>query len=113
MSAWDAYLAEEVTAPVLRSSGRHYPTVQTALDCLDWIESHGLVIVGFDGLNAVAQGIQPSLDHIADFSSIEGSWDARVAVSVAASRRLLTKWLGDIQFVDLTVIEPEASRVSR
>ena len=107
MSNWDSYLAETVTAPVLRSSGRHYPSVQTALSCLDWIESHGLVILGFDGLNAVALGIQPSLAHIADFSSIEGPWDARVAASVAASRDLLDRWLGDVQFVDLTVIERE------
>lgn len=107
MSTWDSYLSEKVTGPVLRSSGRHYPSVQTALDCLDWIESHGLVIVGFDGLNAVAQGIQPSLDHIADFSSIEGNRDALVAASVAASRDLLEHWLGDVQFVDLTVIEAE------
>ena len=106
MSSWDAYLAEEVTAPVLRSSGKHYPSVQTALDCLDWIESHGLVIVGFDGLNLVPQGIQPSLYHIADFSSIEGPWGAQVAASVAASRDLLARWLGEVQFVDLTVIEP-------
>ena len=77
------------------------------MDCLDWIESNGLVIVGFDGLNLVANRIRPSLDHIADFSSKEGPWDARVAVSVAASRNLLTKWVGEIQFVDLTVIEPD------
>ena len=77
MSKWDSYLSETVTAPVLGSSGRHYPSVQTALSCLDWIESHGLVILGFDGLNAVALGIQPRLGHIADFSSIEGHWDAR------------------------------------
>jgi hypothetical protein len=106
-AAWDSYLSETVTGPVLCSAGKHYPSVQTALDCLDWIESHGLLIVGFDGLNAVALGIQPSLDHIADFSSIEGHWDARVAASVAASRNLLTKWVGEIQFVDLTVIEPD------
>jgi hypothetical protein len=105
--AWDSYLSETVTGPVLCSAGKHYPSVQTALDCLDWIESHDLVIVGFDGLNLDANRIRPSLDHIADFSSNEGPWDARVAVSVAASRNLLTKWVGEIQFVDLTVIEPE------
>ena len=107
MSTWDSYLRKNVTGPTLCSAGRHYPSIQTALDCLDWIQSHGLVILGFDGLNAVARGIQPSLDHIADFSSIEGHWDVRVAASVAASRDLLTKWLGDVQFVDLSVIEPE------
>jgi hypothetical protein len=106
-SAWDSYLSETVRGPALCSAGKRYPSVQTALDCLDWIESQGLLIVGFDGLNVVAQGIQPSLDHIADFSSIGGLWDARVAVSVAASRDLLTKWLGEIQFVDLTIIEPD------
>lgn len=74
MSKWDSYLSETVTAPVLGSSGRHYPSVQTALSCLDWIEGH---------------------------------WDARVATSVAASRDLLTKWLGHVQFVNLTIIERE------
>ena len=60
---------------MLCAAGRPYPSIQTALDCLDWIEGH---------------------------------WDVRVAASVAASRDLLAKWLGDIQFVDLTVIEPDA-----
>jgi hypothetical protein len=103
-SAWDSYISETVKGPVLCSAGKHYPSVQTALECLDWIESHRLVIVGFDGLNLVANRIRPSLDHIADFSSNEGPWDTRVAVSVAASRDLLTKWVGEIQFVDFTVI---------
>jgi hypothetical protein len=107
MSAWDSYLSETVTGPVLCSAGKHYPSVQTALNCLDWIERHGLVIIGFDGLNAVADGIQPSLGHIADFSSIDGPRDARVAASVAASRDLLAHWLGAVQFVDLTIIEAD------
>jgi hypothetical protein len=106
-SAWHSYLSETVTGPVLCSAGKRYPSIQTALDCLDWIESNGFVIVGFDGLNLVANRIRPSLDHIADFSSNEGPWDARVAMSVAASRDLLTRWVGEIQFVDLTVIEPD------
>jgi len=107
-ATWDSYLSENVKGPILCAAGRHYPSIQTALDCLDWIESQGFVILGFEGLNAVAQGIQPSLDHIADFSSIEGHWDVRVAAVRRARRDLLAKWLGDIQFVDLTVIEPDA-----
>jgi hypothetical protein len=105
---WDLYL-RELPEIVLRSHGRLYPSVSAALKAIDWVESHSLVILGFDGLDTDGERIRPRLDRIADFSrdpeptAIEGTWDEQVAASCASARATLTRWLGDVQFVDLSV----------
>jgi hypothetical protein len=100
----------------LRSGPDLYPGVQLALDALPWLEERSIVVLGCDGLDTDGQWIRPRLDRIADFSGLldkHSEWRDRVRLSLHEARRLLTEWLGDVQFVDFALVaedEVEALR---
>jgi hypothetical protein len=111
MTAWDDYLRTQLPGLVLRSHDNYYPSVSAAIQALDWLAAHSHVVVGFEGLDTDGRNILPSLEWITDFSSISEleSRQERVDQSISASRRLLQAWLGQVQFVDLIVEEPEST----
>ena len=87
--------------PVLRSGGRTYPSVGALLKSLDWIEAESLVVLGVDGVGIDGFTVARRLDHIADFTSLEGTLASRSHASVEAARGILSSWDGDVQFVDV------------
>jgi len=87
--------------PAFRSAGRTYPSVGALLTSLDWIEKESLVVLGVDGLRIDGPFVSRSLDHIADFSSLEGPASTRSRASVEAVRGVLARWDGEVQFVDV------------
>jgi hypothetical protein len=91
----------------LRSGHDLYPSVQLALNALPWLEEHSVLVLGFDGLNTDGQWIHPSMDHIADFSSLleeDKKWKDQVRRSLEHSHRVLSEWLGNVQFIDFAIV---------
>lgn len=105
---WDTFLRSEVDGLVLFSGKAFYPSVRAMLDALEEVSSRGYVILGLEGLNTDGVHVTPSLDHIADFSSIHGTRGDRAERSIVAARSLLEQWLGGVQFVDVTVEDRDA-----
>jgi hypothetical protein len=97
---FEAHLKRE-GLPVLRSAGRTYPSVGALLASLDWLEKETLVVLGVDGLRIDGVFVARSLDHIAEFSTLEGPPGTRSRTSIEQVRRVLGAWDGDVQFVDV------------
>jgi hypothetical protein len=87
--------------PAVRSAGRTYPSVAALLASLDWIEAESLIVLGVDGVRVDGDFVARSLDHIADFTSLEGTVASRSHASVEAARDTLTSWDGEVEFVDV------------
>ena len=100
MDHFEAHLKRE-GLPVLRSAGRSYPSVEALLTSLDWIEAESLVVLGVDAVRIDGVYVARNLDHIADFTSLDGSPASRSHASVEAARGILTSWDGEVQFVDV------------
>jgi hypothetical protein len=106
--AYDAYL-REAPGLALRTGPDLYPSIDLAIQSLDWLTQHLVVVLCFDGFTTDGQYLDPSMNHIADFSELllgDSEWTDRVGRSVSESRRVLTAWRGQVQFVDM-VIESE------
>jgi hypothetical protein len=102
-SGWEAFLSSEMQGILLCSGRNRYPSLGALADALAEFPSRGFVILGIEGLATDGVNLMPSLEHIADFSSIEGTRAERVARSVAAARSLLDRWRGQVPFVDVAV----------
>ncbi len=100
MDHFEAHLKRE-RLPVLRAAGRTYASVGALLASLDWLEKETLVVLGADGLRIDGVVVARSLDHIADFSTLEGPAETRSHASVEALRHVLGAWDGEVQFVDV------------
>lgn len=100
MDHFEARLKRE-GLPVLRSMGRTYPSVGALMASLEWLEKETLVVEGVDGLHIDGVFVARSLDHIADFSTLEGPAETRSKASVEALRQVLGAWDGDVLFVDV------------
>ena len=109
MDHFEAHLKRE-GMPVLRSAGRTYPSVGAVLASLDWLEKETLVVVGVDGVRIDGDFVARSLDHIADFSTLEGHPVTRSHASVEAVRQTLGAWGDDVQFVDLRLTGHDTTR---
>ena len=110
MTRWDTYLLSEFVGPILCSAGNRYPSVRACLRALDEFEAKDFVIVGMEGLATDGVHIIPSVDHIADFSSISGERHERLSRSIDAARSLLRGWQGVIDYVDVSVDEGNGSQ---
>jgi hypothetical protein len=96
----------DIAGLALRTGPDLYPSVSLALASLDWIQEQSLVVLGFEGFTTDGVRLVPSLEHIADFSAIlDGlpDWAGCVMQSIDASKRVLPDWIGDVQFVDMTL----------
>jgi hypothetical protein len=51
--------------------------------------------------------IQALNDYIADFSTLEGTWDERVEASAVAALRLMNVWQGCPEFLDFTLMSED------
>ena len=109
MDHFEAHLKRE-GLPLLRSAGRTYPSVGALLASLDWLEQETLVVVSVDGMRIDGVFVARSLDHIADFSTLEGPPETRSHASVEALRRVLGTWGDDVQFVDVRLTGHDTTR---
>jgi hypothetical protein len=109
MDHFEAHLKRE-GMPVLRSAGRTYPSVGAVLASLDWLEKEALVVVGVDGVRVDGDFVARSLDHIADFSTLEGQPVTRSHASVEAVRQTLNAWGDEVQFVDMRLTGHDTTR---
>jgi hypothetical protein len=100
MDHLEAHLKRE-GLPMLRSAGRTYPSVRALLTSLDWLEKESVVVLRLGGLRFDGASVTGSIEHIADFSSLEGSPASRSQASIEAARGVLGRWDGDVQFVDV------------
>ena len=110
MGPWDQHLRTGIQGLVLKSGDSFYPGINAAVEALDWLAQHSCVVLGFDGLDTDGTYIYPRLDYIADFGEIGGSWSERAEASITESRRVLADWTGEVQFVDLAVVEPDTAK---
>lgn len=103
MNEIDETFAARADGLILKSGPNWYPSVRTLSDALTDLARAGHVILGLEGVNTDGMSVVPSLAHIADFSSIEGSRSERVGCSTSATRQLLAEWMGTVQFVAVSV----------
>lgn len=73
------------------------------LALMDLAEAHGLVVLGLDGFHLDGAVVVPSMDHIADFSTIEGEWASRVKASSVAARHVAQQWAPMPDLVEITL----------
>jgi hypothetical protein len=72
--AYNAYL-REAPGLALKTGPDLYPSIDVAIQSLDWLTQHSVVVLGFDGFTTDGQYLYPSLSHIADFSGTPpGRW---------------------------------------
>jgi hypothetical protein len=109
MDHFEAHLRRE-GLPVLRAAGRTYPSVGAVVASLDWLEKETLVVLGVDGVRIDGDLVARSLDHIADFSTLEGPTETRSHASVGAVREVLGAWGDDVQFVDVRLTGHDTTR---
>jgi hypothetical protein len=100
---WDGWLAG-LDHGVTHRGHSAYLTIDTALEGVAWIEASGALVVGLEGFFLAPGVTRPSEEHIADFSELVGQSDGP-AQSVAAARRLLEMWRGQIDAVEVVVDE--------
>lgn len=67
------------------------------------VEAQSLVVLGLDGFHLDGAFVVPSMDHIADFSDIVGSWDSRVHQGAAAARQVVQDWVPMPDLVEVTL----------
>jgi hypothetical protein len=109
MDHFEAHLKRE-GLPVVRAAGRTYPSVGALLASLDWLEQERLVVVGVDGVRIDGDFVARSLDHIADFSTLDGPPETRSHTSVEAVRQVLGEWGDEVQFVDVRLTGHDTTR---
>jgi hypothetical protein len=102
---FEAHLKRE-GLPVLRWAGGTYRSVGALLSSLDWIEAESLVVLSPDGMSIDGASVTRSLNHTADFTSVEGPLPPKSHASVVAARGTLSRWDGDVQFVDVRFGKP-------
>lgn len=97
---FEAYLAREGLRAV-RSGGRTYPSLDALAASLAWIEARSLVVTSIDGVRVDGEFVARTLEHVADFGTLEGSREERSHESVQAARRVLAEWAGQVDVVDV------------
>ena len=73
------------------------------LELVDLAEAQDLVVLGLDGFALDGSVVVPSMDYIADFSDITGSWASRVQASAAAARSVVQTWGPMPDLVEITL----------
>lgn len=101
-----AYLVG-TSGAVFESGPNVYPSVDLAIESLQWVADQSLAVIGFDGFIVEGESLQPSLDHISDFSGLlegSGTWGVRVGESIRVAREVLLQWRGQVSFVEMVIV---------
>jgi hypothetical protein len=77
--------------------------IGNSINVAKWLCQNRYIIYGFEGFKTDGFFIEPSLNHIADFSGLEGN--EKVKKSYELSERILCEWQDErnIEFVEFTV----------
>lgn len=75
----------------------------TLASLIDLAEESQLVILGLDGFKMDGAVVLPLLDFIADFSSVEGSWESRVKESARVAREVSRAWRPLPDLIEVTL----------
>lgn len=70
---------------------------------IDLAEAQSLVVLGLDGFHLDGAVVVPSMDHIADFSAIDGEWTLRVKASADAARQVTQQWGPMPDLIEITL----------
>ena len=103
-SGWESGVPPNFRSLFLVSAGNVYVGRRGLDEYLSWIRDQEQVVLGFEGFQTDGYWIIPLIDFIADLSSIDGSWEERVAKSGDAAKKIVDLWGPAVQFVSVNGI---------
>jgi hypothetical protein len=93
--------ARSAAVLMLTSGDNIYLGRARVAEALEWLHAQGLVVLGMEGFSTDGRYVLPSLDHVADFSEIDGTWPERVAASHQAAITVISLWDDAVPFVQI------------